>query len=103
MEDNYVLYLELGKLPRYISYINANVMNGVTAIRRLMTWKIKVYVFEVSRSKQPLWFHNYIQQSHSFHHLSYLKWIVVFFSKLCVVKMKKKKNQTTNISTNHMT
>lgn len=48
MEDNYVLYLEPGKLPRYISYINANVMNGVTAIRRLMTWKIKVYVFEVS-------------------------------------------------------
>lgn len=48
MEDNYVLHLEPGKLPRYISCINANVMNGVTAIRRLMTWKIKVYVFEVS-------------------------------------------------------
>lgn len=48
MEDNYILYLELGKLPRYISYINANVMNGVMAIRRLMTWKIKVYVSEVS-------------------------------------------------------
>lgn len=44
MEDNYVLHLELGKLPRYISYINAKVMNGVMAIRRLMTWKIKVCV-----------------------------------------------------------
>lgn len=54
MEDNYVLHLEPGKLPRYISYINANVMNGATAIRRLMTWKIKVCVFEVSWSKQPL-------------------------------------------------
>lgn len=48
MEDNYALYLELGNLPRYISYINANVMNGVMAIRRLMTWKIKVCVSEVS-------------------------------------------------------
>lgn len=44
MEDNYVLHLEPGALPRYISYINANVMNGATAIRRLMTWKIKVRV-----------------------------------------------------------